>query len=490
MADDDLPPGFSVDPAPDELPQGFTLDTPNQEPPLSFGGWLKNNVGVPVARAGINAVTALPLMAEDFGVAARNVIEGRDAQGNYPYQLPSQTVQQAMQPYLPAPTSTAGRLSEAANSMILGSAAGAAGIPGMTGPTHGNVPDSFVSPSQVPKGLTPAQQRAADQGTAMGMRLTPGQETGSTALQQFEAHLRSIPATSGPFNRLAAGNQNVLDQSWANRIGESGIPDSVTLSQAADRTGLIFENARNPNSIVMQSPDVTKNVLDQIDTDFEGLIPGSIRSNPLVARFESMTGQGAINGEQLGQLSSQLGRAANNQMTGMGGDRELGQALYAVKDHADDLLQSTLSGEDAAAYAAARQQYRGLMQLTARTTNVNPSTGHVGGTSMANYLQMKDRPGFLYGNNQSPAYNATRFAQAFKPIVGDSGTATRSESGLASMALAIPGNLASWAYLNPAAPLVRSAVAIPRAMSDAVTNGLPPAGLQGLSSGIAAYMQN
>ena len=467
-------------------------------PPQSVGSWLNSNLVSPLARSAVRAVGAVPLMAEDFGVAARNV--GSDISSNgfgaamdhlmnggqYPYELPSTTVNRALNAVTQAPTSTTGKLSELADAMLMGGAASSAGIPGLTAPTFGKVPAAFVSPGVPGVGLTSAQQNAADAGQSLGMQLTPGQQTGSRALQQFEAKLQSQPWTSGPFNKLGANNQAVLNSAWAGPrggIGEGGASlDSTVLAKAADRTGEVFNKARNANSIVLADPKTTSGVLDGIDQDFEGLIPGSIRSNPLVSRFETLTGQGAVNGEQLGNLSSKLGTAANNQMTSPAGDRQLGQALYAVKDHADDLLQSTLTGSDAAAYAAARQQYRALMQLTARTGNVNPSTGNVGGSSLANYLQAKDRPGFLYGRNQSDAYNTARFAQAFKPIVGDSGTATRSWGGLGGMALSIPGWFLSRGYLSTAGQAaVRGLMSTPGALK----NGVTPQTLSGLMTGIA-----
>jgi hypothetical protein len=49
-------------------------------------------------------------------------------------------------------------------------------------------------------------------------------------------------------------------------------------------------------------------------------------------------------------------------------------------------------------------------------------------------------------------YQATRFAQAFKPLVGDSGTATRTmELTPLNMMLAMPTNLAARAYTSGAA---------------------------------------
>lgn len=301
-------------------------------------------------------------------------------------------------------------------------------------------------------GLTAAQAQAAEVGQSLGMRMTPGQQTGSRALQQLEAKLESQPMTSGPFNTIKTANQQAVNRAWAGAIGESGnAVDSATLSNASDRLGQIFENVRSPNNIVVTNPQATAHALDSIDQDVRGLLPGnaSIRDNPLVQDVEALTAEGGINGQQLGSLSSKLGRAAAKQMTTPGGDRDWGQALYAVKNHVDDMIQSSLSGDEAVAYGQARQQYRALMQLTARTGNVNPSTGNVSGQSMANYLQQTDKRGFLFGNNQSDAYNAVRFAQAFKPIVGDSGTATRMPlPGITDFLVGGAMNLGTRAYLN------------------------------------------
>jgi hypothetical protein len=340
--------------------------------------------------------------------------------------------------------------------------------------------------------LTTAQQRAADAGTQLGMRLTPGQASGSTALQQFEAKLESQPMTSGPFNTLKSVNQKVLNRVTAAAIGESSdVVDAATLERANERLGDVFENVRNPSRILAVDPTVTATTLDHIDSDFQGLLPGdmSIRANPLVAQLEKQAQTGGINGQQLGQLSSKLGRAAAKQMTTPNGDRDLGQALYQVKDHVDDLLQSQLTGDEATAYAGARQQYRNLMLLTGRSGIVNPSSGNVSGAALANRLQQADKNGFLFGKNQSDWYNAARFAQAFKPIVGDSGTATRSmNTSPTDFVLSLPFSLATHAYLKtPAATAsaVASGVTNPGRMAMNAAGGLlNPMLLPAIQSGI------
>lgn len=349
-------------------------------------------------------------------------------------------------------------------------------------------------------GLNAAQQAAADAGAQLGMRTTPGQATGSRALQQLEAKLESQPMTSGPFNAIKSNNQQVLNRAAAAAIGEnSNTVDASVLSQANERLGQVFESVRNPNSIVATNPQQTSAVLDSIDGELRGLLPGngSVRDNPLVSDLERLAGEGGINAQQLGTLSSKLGRAAAKQMTTPSGDRDWGQALYAVKNHVDDLLQSTLSGNEAAQYAAARGQYRNLMTLTSRTNIVNPSSGNISGVALANKLQQSDRRGFLFGGNQSDLYNAARFAQAFKPIVGDSGTATRSAlPSPIDFALSIPLNLATRAYVStPSIRAFAGARAASAATADVANRfgaqaALPyvQGGLPGLSGTLVPYL--
>jgi hypothetical protein len=55
----------------------------------------------------------------------------------------------------------------------------------------------------------------------------------------------------------------------------------------------------------------------------------------------------------------------------------------------------------------------------------------------------------MEGTNNTPMYEAARFAQAFRPIVGDSGTATRMmEITPLNMLLSMPTNIAASAYTS------------------------------------------
>jgi hypothetical protein len=396
-----------------------------------------------------------------------------------PANAPSSIVSRGLAQVLPTPQTGTEKLAGTVEGLMTG-----AKLPLLPG-APAAAPEAVGAPSA----LTDAQQAAAAGGRAIGMKLTPGQASGSKALQQLEARMESSPWTSTPFNALKSGNQGALNRAAAQSIGEDGSTvDSTVLARANDRLGNTFESVRSPNHTIMFDPAGTQTALDGIDQEFSGLLPGDmpIRSNALVGQLDRLAAQGHTTAQQLGQLSSKLGKAAFKQMTSPAGDRDLGQALYRVKDHADDMLESSLTGDERAEYAAARGQYRNLMTLTSRSSILNPSTGNVSGAALASKLQQADKSGFLFGGNQSPLYQGARFAQAFRPIVGDSGTATRSggHAGLWSAGLladamargaplthaigeaAIPfalragSNLGARAYLTrPSAALARGAMA-------------------------------
>lgn len=344
--------------------------------------------------------------------------------------------------------------------------------PSMTAQITGGAFGPGVAPAGASPGLTAAQQAAADAGKKLGMRLTPGQASGSVPLQQVEAFLESHPATSGPFATLKASNQQVLNKAAAQAIGENATTvDSAVLGNAYDRIGDVYNALRSTGNRAID-PNKFLTDLSAIESNYEGLIGDGSRSisdNPLVQRYVGYAANGGATAEQLADLASKLTKAARSQMTSQAGDRQLGMALSDVKSMVDGQLKEGLSPQAAAAFDAARAQYRNLMLLTGRSGVVNPSTGNVNARSLASVLQSQDRNGFTFGNGQSDLYNAVRFSQAFQPLVGDSGTATRMGTmEPLQMLLSIPGSVGSYGYLG-------TANAIPSAL-----NGISNAKLGGI----------
>ncbi len=358
--------------------------------------------------------------------------------------------------------------------------------------TGGQVTPGAVGPD-VSAGLTEAQRSILARGKELGFRTTPGQETGSRSLLQMEARLESSPFTSGPFNQIKSTNQSVLNRAVARAIGvDKDELSNPVLAEAQRKISSVYNKVASPNAQKVDGMYVA-NGIDLIDNAFEGLTTQPLKSNIFVKQLQGFAEKGEATGNQLSTLSSKIGRRAKNEMTSASGDRELGNALFQIKEIVDDMLASGLSAEEQAAFQAARANYRNLMTVRTSPNVVNPSSGNVSGLNLASALTRKDPKGFVFGSNTTPMYEAARFAQAFRPIVGDSGTATRMmEYTPLNVLLSMPTNIATSAYTSaPATALARglqSGVvppgAVPPAMEELIRRSLPTTGGIGFSAGL------
>lgn len=332
----------------------------------------------------------------------------------------------------------------------------------------GSVGDDFSA------GLTSSQKKLVARNPEF--KLTPGQVSGSRALQQMEAKLESQPMTSGTFNQIKDSNQRLVNRRVAESIGEKAdVVDADVLSKAHERIGRVYNLVADKTSRPIQTDDFLTR-LGGVEGDFEGMLfangkPYSIMDHPLASRLFSYAEKGEATGEQLQDLASKLGKAARSQMSG-NGDRQLGMALSEVKNLADDLLEQGLNGKTKDLFSAARGQYRNAMMIEGRV-GVLGADGNVRGGALANVLQQQDKKGFLRGGNTSPMYDAARLAQAFKPLVGDSGTATRSVMpGATDFVLSLPFNLATKAYTS--APVINLAAKGGDISRNGLLGGLDP----------------
>lgn len=338
--------------------------------------------------------------------------------------------------------------------------------------------------------LTAAQKAILERGKAMGFKTTPAQETGSRSLLQMEARMESSPFTSAPFNTIKAENQKVLNRATAQAIGvNSDELSNPVLAQAQRQISDVYKKVATPDVRKVDGMTFMNNI-DLVDNAFEGLTTQPLKTNILVKQLQDLALKGEASGVQLQNLSSKIGKRAKNEMTTAMGDRELGSALFQLKEMVDDALSAGLSKAEQEAFATARNNYRNLMTIRTASGVVNPSSGNVSGLNLASALTRKDPQGFVFGSNQTPMYEAARFAQAFRPIVGDSGTATRSmEYSPLNMLLSMPTNLAAKAYTSaPASSVLTRAVggtglmpnALEQAQVESLKKALPITGGLGL----------
>lgn len=309
--------------------------------------------------------------------------------------------------------------------------------------------------------LTNSQAELIKRGRDLGLQVTPGQASGSRALQQMEARMESNPLFSGPFNTIKANNQAAVNRAVAQGIGETAdVVDSAVLAKADARLGSIFEKVadRVPKAVV---GDDVVNTLATIEQDIAGVSDKALMDNPLIKRYFNIAAKGEATGRELRTLSSQLGRAAKANIKN---DTEFGMALFKVKDSVDEIISRNLDEATREQFNAARVQYRNLVTILGRQNVVNPSSGNVSGPNLASALMSRDKAGYTLGKNNTPMYDAARFAQAFKPIVGDSGTATRSmQIGPTDFLLSLPTNILASAYTS--APVTAAAGAAGRGVA-------------------------
>ena len=409
--------------------------------------------------------------------------------------------------YGPAPEDAAAAQAQAAG---LGSAEGRAGAsaqvsanPTASARLQGTqaLPEVGPDPSA---GLNSAQARTLKKAEALGFRVTPGVKTGSKALQQREAAAESRPWTSGPFFKIKAENTTLGNEITAKALGEKGnVVDDVAMAQADDRMGRVYEKIAD-DRVRAVDPDEFLGRLAEIEDEFVGLLKDnkSITDIPLVKQLYDLVGRGNITGRQAQNLSSKMARSAKTELTSAGGDREAGLALFKARELADDILAEGLDSDTAALFKTTRGQYR-ILKLLESGGVTNTAKGDVSLATLGNLLSRVDKKGYMYGRNQSDLYNAARFAQAFRSIVGDSGTATRSAGGttVADITFGIPMNLAARAYTSNTATAGAGAAAAARtAASNAMrpvtdpfmagaAKYVPPVFPYGIPGGAAALME-
>lgn len=208
-------------------------------------------------------------------------------------------------------------------------------------------------------------------------------------------------------------NPNTASAAVAQAVGS----DAPKLTQPAladtnARLGSIFSAARSPNVNVPLSLQTAQ----AVHSAALGLNKSSLDAyggNSAVTDLMALLRNGNASAAQLGKVSSDLGSAANAEMTTKMGDRALGRSLFKLQDHVDNLVGSSIQDSQlASAYAAARPQWRTLQMLESRPTLLNSATGDANLTAIGKYLQRADKPGYTRGGNQSPMYQAARWGQA------------------------------------------------------------------------------
>lgn len=451
--------------------------------PQSWGDWLKQAPGQlanQTIRAGVKAVAAPGLMAEDFGVGLRNLY-GKVTGGQSDFEYPSDIVNKALDTYTQAPTTTAGKVGEFASSAILG-----AGLPVPTG--IGSLRSAITGaplPNAVPSNFVPT----------------------ATPLQRNLAETRGEgyvfpPATTNP------SIKNKIIESFGGKIGTqqdaSALNMSTTNALARRAVGLEPEADITPDALqrVRAAADVAKQNLvakigpavnmDQQFSDNVSQIVAPFRkagealgsrfgNNPLVDAAD------AINRPKLEPdvaLTAVRTLRDEADVAFRAGQGSTGKAYKALATNIEDAMDRHLvaQGDQGAVNA-----YRDARVLQAKSFDVekalNDSTGNVDASFFGSKLK---RGGYL-SDELLTIGKAARIAPKAMQSITDSGSVRNTDVALGLGSTILGHNPALLAY--PFARQSARAYMLSAAGQSALgTPGLPTVspGLAGLSQSLIA----
>jgi hypothetical protein len=222
---------------------------------------------------------------------------------------------------------------------------------------------------------------------------------------------------------------NTANQAVFNRLvaREAGLGDVTKITpQGYGRAWRSVSNEFNrlTEKVSVNVDDQLMNDLGRIEQEQLGSIVRNDPFEPIFNRLLDDLSDDVISGPQFQKYSHDLGKKAHVQLTSSAGDRELGLALYQVKESLDDALECSMGVATRKRYQEARHKWRILKALDAR--GALHERGDVSASTLAGYFGRTDKAGYKRGGNVENMYESLRAARRFSDMVGSSGTAERS----------------------------------------------------------------
>lgn len=282
------------------------------------------------------------------------------------------------------------------------------------------------------------QNPDVEKAESLGLKLTPGQRTGSSYLQKMEASMESMPGLSGGFAKIKKHNQELVNEKISKAIG-AGSHKEITDTVIDDA----FENyGKKFNEIFDGVADIKidNGFLDDLVRIEAGNNRALIKSDKvaqIVDKTLDRVSDGSITPKEYQLLVSEIGQNLRSAYRG-DADPNLGQALGSLKNAFDDLAFRAVGEEKRPILSQARKEYRNLINLLKRPTNVTHE-GNISHKGLANTLKAHDKRGYRRGKDKSDYYDTLRSATRFGQVVGDSGTATRLSLPLLGLGMTVTG---------------------------------------------------
>lgn len=213
-----------------------------------------------------------------------------------------------------------------------------------------------------PLATPPERQAAVDVFQREGIPMSAGQRTGSKALRYSESFLGDAPLSGGQATRAAEAQGEAFTDAAMRRVGAEGRATPENLSAARERIGGAFNELSGRNAL-QADPQLGRD-LGAALTEYSAVLPSEQRqivgniASDIVQRVQQ--GGGTIAGRDYQTIRSRLSRMAQNARVN---DPEFSQAIRSMRDALDEGMTRSISGADAEAWNAARQQWGNLKTL-------------------------------------------------------------------------------------------------------------------------------
>lgn len=284
-------------------------------------------------------------------------------------------------------------------------------------PTAAAMGQRLITP--VENQLTPELRRLAAQAQAEGIPLTPGQQTGSKALQLTESVFNRLPMTSGASEAGRQTQREAFNRAVLQRAGieaENAGPD--VLAAAQKRLGGRFEDLAARNTVAVD--DDLRQAIEGIRGEYNRNLTPDVRA--IVDNYvEDILAQG----DEIAGKTYQKARSAMTRRAKTATDPELANTLKSLRNALDDAAGRSISPEDALAWDAARKQYGNLKTIEKAMGSSTPTAiaGNIPPTQLQNAARMSRSD---YARGGGDLNDLARIGNAFvRENVPDSGTAQR-----------------------------------------------------------------
>lgn len=214
-----------------------------------------------------------------------------------------------------------------------------------------------IAPNSAPR------QRVVDAAKQAGIKLTPGQETGSRPLQYLESVFADLPLTSGPQQRIFDEQRKVLNrQAMATTGIDADDASPETLDKAYKVLGEQFEKLADRSNIRIDPKffddveSIAANYSRRLPTDIKPVFKSYVDDIMEIKKFTNQNPE--IDGQTYRRIGTDLRKAARATK-----DSELETALTGLVNSLDDLMTRNVAPEIAAGWREARNQYRNLKTI-------------------------------------------------------------------------------------------------------------------------------